>query len=49
MASLPELAPDNQNRLLRSTSVIRNIGYRGDLIRYEKFDSASTERFKLGE
>jgi hypothetical protein len=49
MASLPELAPDNQNHLLRTTSVIRNISYRGDVIRYEKFDPASTERFKLGE
>ena len=49
MATVPELAPENQNHLLRTTSVIRNISYRLDAISYEKFDAASTERFKLGE
>jgi hypothetical protein len=34
---------------LRTTSVIRNIVYGADTIRYEKFDAASTERLKIGE
>ena len=49
MASHPAVAPDNQNHLLRTTSVIRNIRYGADAIQYEKFDAASAERFKLGE
>lgn len=49
MASMPSLAPENQNHLLRTTSVIRNIAYGPDAIRYEKFDAGSTERLKLGE
>jgi len=48
MASLPELAPDDQNHLLRTSSVIRSISYGADEIRYEKFDASSVERFKLG-
>jgi hypothetical protein len=48
MASFPELAPDDQNHLLRTTSVIQNIDYSGSTITYTKFDSVSTERFKLG-
>ncbi len=48
MASFPELAPDDQNHLLRTTSVIQNIVYADDAITYTKFDPASTERFKLG-
>ncbi|MGO8816826.1 MAG: hypothetical protein ACLQVG_19475 [Terriglobia bacterium] len=49
MASFPELAPDDQNHLLRTTSVIETISYTNDSISYTKFDPASTERFKLGE
>jgi hypothetical protein len=49
MASFPELAPDDQNHLLRTTSVIQTISYANDAIAYTKFDSASTERFKLGQ
>jgi len=48
MASFPELAPDDQNHLLRTTSVIQRIEYGGDAITYTKFDSVSTERLKLG-
>ena len=48
MASFPELAPDDQNHLLRTTSVIRDISYDADEISYAKFDSVSSERFKLG-
>jgi hypothetical protein len=48
MASFPELAPDDQNHLLQTTSVIQNISYGGSTITYTKFDGVSTERFKLG-
>ena len=48
MASFPELAPEDQNHLLRTSSVIENIRYAGDAITYTKFDAVSTERFKLG-
>lgn len=48
MASMPELAPDDQNHLLRTTSAIQNISYSTDSIVYRKFDRHSEERFKLG-
>jgi hypothetical protein len=48
MASLPELAPKDQNHLLRSSSVIQNIRYTPDKIDYTKFDAESTEMIKLG-
>jgi hypothetical protein len=48
MASFPELVPDDQNHLLRTTSVIQRIEYGDDAIAYTKFDSISTERLKLG-
>jgi len=48
MASFPELAPDDQNHLLRTTSVIQSIDYGSQSITYNKYDAASTERFKLG-
>jgi len=48
MASMPELAPDDQNHLLRTSSVIQNIKYEADSISYQKFDRVSDERFKLG-
>jgi hypothetical protein len=49
MASAPELAPDNQNHLLRTSSVIKGIKYGSRAITYTKFDERSRERFKLGE
>ena len=48
MASLPELAPDNQNHMLRTSSVVKGISYSEDSIVYTKFDEVSRERFKLG-
>lgn len=48
MAALPELAPEDQNHLLRSSSVIQRIQYGDSKIVYRKFDSRSTEIFKLG-
>jgi hypothetical protein len=48
MASAPELAPDDQNHLLRTSSVIKSIDYGSDAIIYTKFDGRSQEKFKLG-
>ncbi|HYM05122.1 MAG TPA: hypothetical protein VEU11_01045, partial [Terriglobales bacterium] len=48
MAAFPELAPEDQNHLLRTTSMIQNISYQADAITYTKFDNNSIERFKLG-
>jgi hypothetical protein len=48
MAAAPELAPGDQNHLLRTSSVIRSITYSADRITYSKFDARSSERFKMG-
>lgn len=48
MAAQPELAPNDQNHLLRTSSIIRSISYNADRITYAKFDTRSTERLKLG-
>ena len=48
MAALPELAPDDQNHLLRTSSVVTNISYAQHAIIYTKFDERSHERLKLG-
>jgi hypothetical protein len=47
MAAFPELAPADQNHLVKTTSVIRNIEYSKDVIRYETFDNKSTEWLRL--
>lgn len=49
MAAAPELAPDDQNHLLRTSSVISQISYGAAAITYTKFDERSRECFKLGE
>ncbi|MGE5125108.1 MAG: hypothetical protein ACM3PV_02375 [Betaproteobacteria bacterium] len=48
MAAAPELAPPDQNHLLRTSSVVRSIAYGPDSIAYEKWDAASREKLKLG-
>jgi hypothetical protein len=48
MASAPELAPEDQNHLLRTSSVIQSIAYGPRRITYTKFDASSSEMFKLG-
>jgi hypothetical protein len=48
MAAAPELAPADQNHLLRTSSVIQSIAYGADSIVYTKFDARSVERFKMG-
>jgi hypothetical protein len=47
MAAIPELAPASRNRLLGSTSVITEIEYKTDSIRYTTFDSTSMETLRL--
>jgi hypothetical protein len=49
MASAPELAPEDQNHLLRTSSVIQEISYHPARIVYRKYDRRSSERFKIGE
>jgi hypothetical protein len=48
MAEAPELAPNDQNHLLRTSSVIQCIVYAPEKITYAKFDAGSAELFKLG-
>ncbi|PJJ74446.1 hypothetical protein BXY57_0004 [Thermoflavifilum aggregans] len=47
MAAFPELAPDNKNRLVSTSSVVKNISYEGTMISYETYDAKSTEKFRL--
>jgi hypothetical protein len=49
MAADPELAPNDQNHLLRTSSTIQSISYGREKITYTKFDARSNERLKLGE
>jgi hypothetical protein len=49
MASAPELAPNDQNHLLRTSSVIQEISYQPERITYRKYDTHSGERFKIGQ
>jgi hypothetical protein len=49
MAAAPDLAPPDQNHLLRTSSVIRSVDYSDDAVTYEKWDADSRERLKLGE
>jgi hypothetical protein len=48
MAAQPELAPEDQNHLLRTSSVIQSISYEANRITYKKFEARSDERLKLG-
>ena len=48
MASDPELAPRDENHLLRTSSVITKITYRPTAIRYRTFDHDSDELFRIG-
>ena len=47
MAAAPQLAPDNADHLLRSSSIVRNIQYQPSSIFYSTFDEASKEIFRL--
>jgi len=48
MASAPELAPGDQNHLLRTSTVIQSIEYGTARITYTKFDASSVDEFKMG-
>jgi hypothetical protein len=48
MAAFPELAPADQNHLLRTSSVLQSIEYGVGAIRYTKFDVNSEERLRMG-
>jgi hypothetical protein len=47
MAAIPEWAPDGENHLLRSTSVVQDINYQQKKIRLTTFDTQGKIRFKL--
>ena len=47
MAAHPELAPDNSNHLLRTSSVVGDISYSDKSIKYSTFDAESSELFRL--
>ena len=49
MAAAPDLAPDGQDHLLASSTVIQDISYNPSSIAYRGFDRASRERFRLRE
>lgn len=48
MAAFPELAPNDQNHMLSCTSPVSAIEYTPEQITYQKFDTDSTDLFKLG-
>jgi hypothetical protein len=47
MAAAPQLAPDNANHLLESSSIIRHIAYAPTSIRYSTFDRSAVEVLRL--
>jgi hypothetical protein len=47
MAAAPQLAPDNADHLLRTSSIVKKISYNPDGISYTTFDDASRELFRL--
>jgi hypothetical protein len=49
MASAPQLAPDNADHLLRSTSIVQKIVYEPQKILYNVYDNRSSEIFRLTE
>jgi hypothetical protein len=47
MAAAPQLAPDNADHLLRTSSIVRKIKYKPEAITYTTFDHSSKELFRL--
>lgn len=47
MAAAPQLAPDNADHMLRTSSIVKKIEYKPDGITYTTFDDASKELFRL--
>jgi hypothetical protein len=48
MGALPEYAPDGEDHLLRSTSVVQDVHYGRRELRYRAFDAAGDEVLRLG-
>lgn len=49
IAAVPEWAPQNENHLLRSTSVIQSISYGKAEIQYQTYDDQSAETLRLAQ
>lgn len=47
MAAAPQLAPDSEDHLLRTWSIVKRIVYNDEAIEYDVFDNASTEILRL--
>ena len=47
MASIPELAPDDEDHMLYSSTVIQEITYQPGQIRYRTFDQSGMQRLKI--
>ncbi len=47
MASCPQLAPENKDHMLRSSSIVQKINYQPGQIIYITFDESSEEKFRL--
>jgi hypothetical protein len=47
MSAAPELAPPDEDHLLRSSSIIKKIDYSLNQINYITFDASSLEKFRL--
>jgi hypothetical protein len=47
MAALPEWAPEGQNHLLRSSSIVTEIAYEGARVRYRVFDTGAVDVLRL--
>lgn len=47
MAAMPELAPEDKNKLLSSSSIVTNIEYQNNRIKYKTFDQKSIEILRL--
>ncbi|MEP7279167.1 MAG: hypothetical protein ABI813_11030 [Bacteroidota bacterium] len=47
MAAVPQLAPSNEDHMLKSSSIVQTISYKGDAIKYKIYDKASHDLFTL--
>ena len=47
MAAAPQLAPDNADHLLRTSSIVKKISYNAAAIEYSVYDKASRDLFRL--
>jgi hypothetical protein len=47
MAVIPEMAPQNENHIIHSTSIVTDVKYANDFIEYETFDPDGAEILRL--